>query len=153
LEFERKEIHFRKLLWTTGGTLLLWFTLSKSKFRELLQALLPGSEIGLYRRWHVQRHSKAFASAVQANMGSKPLAQEQSDRLQSAIKAEVTANTMDDTDLFRPVDEWTQMVSGTSCRPPPSSSRRHNRRCSNFLREKTSNCCSSNGNRDARRLG
>src|SRR5207253_2110700 len=49
--------------------------------------------------------------AVQANMANNPLTQEQSDRLQSAIKAEVTANTMDDTDLFRPVDEWTKMIT------------------------------------------
>ena len=44
-------------------------------------------------------------------MGNNPLTQEQSDRLQSAIKIEVAANSMDDTDLFRPVDEWTQMVT------------------------------------------
>jgi hypothetical protein len=55
--------------------------------------------------------AKGLTSAVHANMGNNPLTQEQSDRLQSAIKAEVTANTMDDTDLFRPVDEWTQMVT------------------------------------------
>jgi hypothetical protein len=55
--------------------------------------------------------AKGLTGAVQANMGNNPLTQEQTDRLQSAIKAEVTANTMDDTDLFRPVDEWTQMVT------------------------------------------
>jgi RNA polymerase sigma factor (sigma-70 family) len=55
--------------------------------------------------------AKGLIGAVQANMGNNPLTQEQSDRLQSAIKAEVAANTMDDTDLFRPVDEWTQMVT------------------------------------------
>ena len=44
-------------------------------------------------------------------MGDNPLTQQQSDQLQSAIKAEVAANTMDDTDLFRPADEWTQMVT------------------------------------------
>jgi hypothetical protein len=55
--------------------------------------------------------AKNLTSAVQANMGNNPLTPEQSDRLQSVIKAEVTANTMDDTDLFRPVAEWTQMVT------------------------------------------
>jgi hypothetical protein len=55
--------------------------------------------------------AKNLTSAVQANMGNNPLSQEQSDQLQSVIKAQVTANTMDDTDLFRPVDEWTQMVT------------------------------------------
>ncbi|HEX4265236.1 MAG TPA: hypothetical protein VH597_12940 [Verrucomicrobiae bacterium] len=55
--------------------------------------------------------AKSLTSAIQANMGDNPLTQEQSDRLQSVIKAEVAANTMDDTDLFRPVAEWTQMVT------------------------------------------
>src|SRR5207244_13559021 len=55
--------------------------------------------------------AKGLMGAVQANMGNNPLNQAQSDRLQSAIKAEVAANSMDDTDLFRPVDEWTQMVT------------------------------------------
>jgi RNA polymerase sigma factor (sigma-70 family) len=55
--------------------------------------------------------AKSLTSTVQANMGSNPLTQEQIDRLQSAIKAEVAANSMDDTDLFRPVDQWTQMVT------------------------------------------
>ena len=55
--------------------------------------------------------AKGLTDTIQANMGDNPLTQEQSDRLQSAIKAEVAANTMDDTDLFRPVDEWTQMVT------------------------------------------
>ena len=55
--------------------------------------------------------AKGLTDTIQANMGDNPLTPEQSDRLQSAIKAEVAANTMDDTDLFRPVDEWTQMVT------------------------------------------
>jgi hypothetical protein len=55
--------------------------------------------------------AKSLTGAVQANMGNNPLTQQQSDRLQSTIKAEVAANSMDDTDLFRPVDEWTQMVT------------------------------------------
>ena len=55
--------------------------------------------------------AKSLTGAVQANMGNNPLTQEQSERLQSVIKAQVTANSMDDTDLFRPLDEWTQMVT------------------------------------------
>jgi hypothetical protein len=55
--------------------------------------------------------AKSLTGAIQASLGNNPLTQEQSDQLQSIIKAEVTANTMDDTDLFRPVDEWTQMVT------------------------------------------
>ncbi len=55
--------------------------------------------------------AKRLTGTVQANMGSNPFTQQQRDRLQSAIKAEVAANSMDDTDLFRPVNEWTQMVT------------------------------------------
>jgi len=55
--------------------------------------------------------AKGLTDTIQANMGDNALTQEQSAQLQSAIKAEVAANTMDDTDLFRPVDEWTQMVT------------------------------------------
>ena len=55
--------------------------------------------------------AKRLTGTVQANMGNNALTQEQSDGLQSAIKAEVAANSMDDTDLFRPVAEWTQMVT------------------------------------------
>jgi hypothetical protein len=77
--------------------------------RELLGpdgwATLQGIADGM-RNGEAQR----LTSAVQANMGNNPLTQEQSSQLQSAIKAEVTANSMDDTDLFRPVAEWTQMV-------------------------------------------
>jgi RNA polymerase sigma factor (sigma-70 family) len=55
--------------------------------------------------------AKGLTDTVKANMGDNALTQQQSDQLQSAIKAEVAATTMDDTDLFRPVDEWTQMVT------------------------------------------
>lgn len=55
--------------------------------------------------------ANGLVTTIQANMGDNPLTQQQSDQLQSAIKAEVAATTMDDTDLFRPVDEWTQMVT------------------------------------------
>jgi RNA polymerase sigma factor (sigma-70 family) len=55
--------------------------------------------------------AKHLIETIQANTSNNPLTQEQTDRLHSAIKAEVAANTIDDTDLFRPVDEWTQMVT------------------------------------------
>ncbi len=55
--------------------------------------------------------ANSMMSAIQASMGNNPLTQEQSDQLQTAIKAEIAANTMDDVDLFRPADEWTQMVT------------------------------------------
>jgi RNA polymerase sigma factor (sigma-70 family) len=55
--------------------------------------------------------AKGLTGTVQANMGNNPLTQEQSDQLRVAIKAEIAASSMDDTDLFRPVDEWTQMVT------------------------------------------
>ena len=44
-------------------------------------------------------------------MGDNPLTPEQSAQLQSVIKAQITANNMDDTDLFRPAAEFTQMVN------------------------------------------
>jgi RNA polymerase sigma factor (sigma-70 family) len=55
--------------------------------------------------------AKILIGTIKANMGNNSLTQEQSDRLQSLIKVEVAANTMDDTDLFRPVDEWTRMIA------------------------------------------
>ena len=55
--------------------------------------------------------SKNLIGAIQANMGDNTLSQEQSAQLQGVIKAEIAANTMDDTDLFRPVAEFTQMVN------------------------------------------
>lgn len=67
-----------------------------------LQSIADGMRDGVAKR---------LTGTAQAGMVNTPLTQEQSDRLQSAIKAEVAANTMDDTDLFRPVDEWTQMVT------------------------------------------
>ncbi|HLP75627.1 MAG TPA: hypothetical protein VK327_01805, partial [Candidatus Paceibacterota bacterium] len=55
--------------------------------------------------------AKRLTSAAQASLRNAPLTQEQTDRLQSTIKAEIAANSMDDTDLFRPEAEWTQMVT------------------------------------------
>jgi hypothetical protein len=67
-----------------------------------LQSIADGMREGVAKR---------LTSAVQASLRNNPLTQEQSDRLQSTIKAGVAANSMDDTDLFRPEDEWTQMVT------------------------------------------
>jgi hypothetical protein len=55
--------------------------------------------------------AKRLAGAIQQNMGGAPLSQEQSDKLQGLIKAEIGAESLDNTDLFRPPAEWTQIVS------------------------------------------
>jgi hypothetical protein len=52
--------------------------------------------------------AKRLAGIVQNNMGSNPLNQEQSDRLQALIKAEIIPINMDDIELFRPPQEWAQ---------------------------------------------
>jgi len=69
---------------------------------DVLQSIADGMRTGA---------AKGLVGTVQANMGNNALTPEQSDRLQTAIKAEMAANPMDDTDLFRPVDEWTKMVT------------------------------------------
>ena len=55
--------------------------------------------------------AKNLVSAIQQNMGGAPLSQEQSDKLQGLIKVEIGAESFDNTDLFRPAAEWTQIVS------------------------------------------
>ena len=55
--------------------------------------------------------AKNLVGAIQQNMGGAPLSQEQSDKLQGLIKAEVSAESLDNTDLFRPPAEWSQIVS------------------------------------------
>jgi hypothetical protein len=55
--------------------------------------------------------AKGLVGAIQKNMGGAPLSQEQSDKLQGLIKGEITAESLDNTDLFRPPAEWTQIVS------------------------------------------
>jgi hypothetical protein len=56
--------------------------------------------------------AKRLVGAIQQNMGGEPLTEEQNARLHGLIKAELlTAPAFDDTDLFRPLDEWTQIVS------------------------------------------
>jgi hypothetical protein len=56
--------------------------------------------------------AKRLVGAIQQNMGGAPLSPEQSDKLQGLIKAEISAESLDNTDLFRPSAEWTQIVSG-----------------------------------------
>jgi len=67
-----------------------------------LQSIADGMRDGAAKNW---------IGAIQANMGDNPLTPEQSAQLQSVIKAQITANNMDDTDLFRPAAEFTQMVN------------------------------------------
>ncbi len=56
--------------------------------------------------------AKSLVSAIQQNMGDAPLTEDQSGKLQGLIKTEMfTGMSLDDTDLFRPVDEWTQIVN------------------------------------------
>ncbi len=55
--------------------------------------------------------AKRLVGAIQQNMGGEPLTQEQSDKLQGLIKVEVASESLDNTDLFRPEAEWTQIVS------------------------------------------
>ena len=55
--------------------------------------------------------AKRQVGAIQQNMGGDPLSQEQSDKLQGLIKTAVSAPSLDNTDLFRPPAEWTQLVS------------------------------------------
>jgi hypothetical protein len=55
--------------------------------------------------------AKRLLHIIQQNMGSNNLNQEQSDRLQSLLKAELCTLPLDDTDLFRTPEEWTQIVA------------------------------------------
>ncbi len=55
--------------------------------------------------------AKRLIGAIQQNMGGEPLSQDQSDKLQGLIKTEISAESLDNTDLFRPLQEWTQIVS------------------------------------------
>ena len=55
--------------------------------------------------------AKNLVGAIQQNMGGEPLSQEQSDKLQGLIKAKIGAESLDNTDLFRPPAEWSQIVS------------------------------------------
>lgn len=55
--------------------------------------------------------AKRLVNGLRQGMGSNTLDQEQSDRLQSLIKVELVTLPLDDTDLFRPPEEWAQIVS------------------------------------------
>jgi hypothetical protein len=55
--------------------------------------------------------AQRLVGAIQQNMGDAPLSQEQSDKLQGLVKTEISAESLDNTDLFRPLAEWTQIVS------------------------------------------
>jgi hypothetical protein len=56
--------------------------------------------------------AQRLVGAIQQNMGGEPLTQEQTGKLQGLIKTEVVMGlSFDNTDLFRPLNEWTQIVS------------------------------------------
>ena len=54
--------------------------------------------------------ARRLVNGIRQSMGSNILDQEQSDRLQTLIKTELVTLPLDDIDLFRPPEEWTQLV-------------------------------------------
>jgi hypothetical protein len=52
--------------------------------------------------------AKGMVGIIQANMGANPLTQAQMDQLQPLIKDQIVGMNMDDVELFRPRDAWTQ---------------------------------------------
>jgi hypothetical protein len=52
--------------------------------------------------------AKRLVGTIQNNMGANPLTQEQMDQLQPLIKDQIVGMNMDDVELFRPRDAWTQ---------------------------------------------
>ena len=52
--------------------------------------------------------AKRLVGIIQNNMGANPLTQEQMDQLQPLIKDQIVGMNMDDVELFRPRDAWTQ---------------------------------------------
>jgi hypothetical protein len=52
--------------------------------------------------------AKRLVGIIQANMGANPLTQDQMDQLQPLIKDQIVGMNMDDVELFRPRDAWTQ---------------------------------------------
>jgi hypothetical protein len=54
--------------------------------------------------------AKRLLGIIQDNMGANQLNQDQGDRLQALLKAEVVSINMDDVELFRPPEEWTQGI-------------------------------------------
>jgi hypothetical protein len=55
--------------------------------------------------------AKRLANGIQEAMGDNALNEQQREKLQGLIKTEIVALPLDDTDLFRPPDEWAQIVS------------------------------------------
>ena len=55
--------------------------------------------------------AKSLVGAIQQNMGGEPLTPEQSDKLEGLIKTEIASESLDNIDLFRSPEEWTQIVS------------------------------------------
>ena len=54
--------------------------------------------------------ARRLVNGIRQGMGSNTLDQEQSDRLQTLIKTELVTLPLDDIDLFRAPEEWTQLV-------------------------------------------
>ena len=95
----------------------------ESQRREILgpegQAVLESIADGMRNG-----EAKRLVGAIQQNMGGEPLSQEQSDKLQGLVKAEVSAPSLDNTDLFRPLENGRKSsatASKTWCRAPRSS--------------------------------
>jgi hypothetical protein len=55
--------------------------------------------------------AKRLVNGIQPNMGNNTLNSEQRGRLESLMKAELVKMPLDDTDLFRPPEEWARFVS------------------------------------------
>jgi hypothetical protein len=53
--------------------------------------------------------ARRLLNLIQQNAGDNKLNPEQCDRLQGLLKTEIAAIKMDDVELFRPPDEWTQL--------------------------------------------
>jgi hypothetical protein len=54
--------------------------------------------------------AKRLLSGIQPAMGDNPLTQDQLDRLQGLIKTQLVTLPCDDIDLFRPPEEWSQLI-------------------------------------------
>jgi hypothetical protein len=54
--------------------------------------------------------TKRLLGIIQDNMAGNQLNQDQRDRLQGLLKAEIVTINSDDVELFRPLDEWTQDI-------------------------------------------
>jgi hypothetical protein len=54
--------------------------------------------------------AKRLLGLIQDNMRDNQLSRDQSDRLQALLKTEVVTINMDDIELFRPPEEWTQDI-------------------------------------------